>query len=255
MAAHHIDRMRSVQPHGPYMIGGMCAGGVIAFEIARQLQSQGEKIAVVALLDAADSKATPKPWHFASQRVRSFSTAFHQEEGVRFDRMALTIVLKSVSKAKNLITYLVGHGSNKLRDNIRVSWFRYHVDRGLQLPRALEQIPVRTIYVFAEKGYQPGGCFDGELALFRATDGDGADEPCIERYDDPLLGWGQRATRGLRVYDIPGGHSSMLQTPHVSILAAHLQSYIDYALKTEPASRRTPSLVSPCNWTSHATAH
>ena len=54
MATHHIDRIRSVQPHGPYMVGGMCAGGVIAFEIARQLQNQQEKVAMVALLDAAD---------------------------------------------------------------------------------------------------------------------------------------------------------------------------------------------------------
>src|SRR5208337_4213467 len=41
MAAHHIERMRLVQPQGPYFVGGMCAGGVIAYEIARQLQSQG----------------------------------------------------------------------------------------------------------------------------------------------------------------------------------------------------------------------
>ena len=39
MAAYHIDKMRSVQPRGPYLVGGMCAGGVIAFEIALQLQS------------------------------------------------------------------------------------------------------------------------------------------------------------------------------------------------------------------------
>ena len=89
---------------------------------------------------------------------------------------------------------------------------------------------MRTIYLFAEKGYQPGGLFDGELVLFRATDGEGPDEPYFERYDDPLLGWGQRATRGVRVYDVPGGHSSMLQEPHVSILAEQLQSYIDDAL-------------------------
>ncbi len=54
MATYHIDRIRSIQSRGPYLVGGMCAGGVIAFEIARQLQSQGEKVALVALIDAAD---------------------------------------------------------------------------------------------------------------------------------------------------------------------------------------------------------
>ena len=43
MAAYHIDKIRSVQPQGPYLVGGMCAGGVIAFEIALQLQRQGGK--------------------------------------------------------------------------------------------------------------------------------------------------------------------------------------------------------------------
>ena len=56
MAAYHIDKIRSVQPRGPYLVGGMCAGGVIAFEIALQLQSAAEKVALVALIDAADAK-------------------------------------------------------------------------------------------------------------------------------------------------------------------------------------------------------
>ena len=76
MAAHHIDKIRSIQPHGPYLLGGMCAGGVIAYEIARQLQGRGETVAMVALLDAADVAASLKTWHFASQRIHSFSRRF-----------------------------------------------------------------------------------------------------------------------------------------------------------------------------------
>ena len=53
--------------------------------------------------------------------------------------------------------------------------------------------------------------------LFRATHGTGADEPYIERYADPLLGWGQRTSHDVHVYDIPGGHSSMLQEPNVRV--------------------------------------
>ena len=78
MAAYHIDKIRSVQPQGPYLVGGMCAGGVIAFEIALQLQSQGEQVGLVALIDAADVKAPLKTWHFASRRIRSFSSAVLQ---------------------------------------------------------------------------------------------------------------------------------------------------------------------------------
>jgi FkbH-like protein len=240
MAAHHIDKIRSVQAQGPYLLGGMCAGGVIAYEIARQLQSQGETVAMVALLDAADVTAPLKTWHFASQRMHSFSTAFHREESVQFYRSVLEVTTKALCKAKNLTIYLVGQRLKNLRDEIRMRLFRFYLDRGLQLPRALQQIAVRTVYLFAEKNYQPESPFHGELVLFRATCGEGPDEPYVERYSDPLLGWNRRTSHGVRVCDIPGGHSSMLQEPNVRVLATRMQAYLDRALaseSTEPADR------------------
>ena len=64
-------------------------------------------------------------------------------------------------------------------------------------------------------------------SLFRATQGVDSDEPYIERYADPLLGWGSHTSGSVCVYDVPGGHSSMLQEPHVSTLAQYIQACID----------------------------
>jgi FkbH-like protein len=243
MAAHHIDKIRSVQPRGPYLIGGMCAGGVIAFEIALQLQIAAEKVALVALIDAADVKATFKPWRFASQRIRGFTSALRQDRVIRFDRRVLAALTKALVKAKNLSTYLVQHRLKAMRDEIRMRLFRSCLDRGWSLPRALQGIPVRTVYLFAERNYQPKGPFNGDLVLFRATCGQGHDEPYIQRYEDPLLGWSQRARGRVRAHDIPGGHSSMLQEPHVQILADQLQLSIDEALIVEPASPRESAVT------------
>jgi FkbH-like protein len=234
MAAHHIDRMRSVQPQGPYLVGGMCAGGVIAFEIARQLQLRGDKVALVALLDAADVAAQLKPWRFAAQRIRSFSVMLHQDQPVRFDRRILALLAKALRKARNFSAYVLGERFKNIRDELRMRLFRMYLDRRHPLPWALQQIPVRTVYLFAEKGYRPDGPFDGRLVLFRATRGEGSDEPYVDRYTDPLLGWDQRATQGVRVYDVPGGHSSMLQEPYVETLAEQLQISIDEAISAEP---------------------
>jgi FkbH-like protein len=230
MAAHHIERIRSVQPQGPYLLGGMCAGGVIAFEMARQLQRQGETVAMVALLDSADIAARPKSFYFASQRMQSFRSVFKHDRSVRFDRIVLAALGKSLRKVRNLITYVVAQRIKDVGAAIRIRLFRFHRDRGLQLPRSLENIPVRAVYQFAERDFRPDGPFDGELVLFRATSGTGSDEPTALRYDDPALGWGRRATRGVRVYDVPGGHSSMLQEPHVGTLAREVQAAIDLAL-------------------------
>jgi len=52
MAAHYLAEIRKVQPEGPYYIGGYCFGGIVSFEMARQLQARGETPAVTVLLYA-----------------------------------------------------------------------------------------------------------------------------------------------------------------------------------------------------------
>jgi thioesterase domain-containing protein len=50
MAARYLQAMRAVQPEGPYYLGGYCYGGIVAFEMARQLRTQGEHVALLANL-------------------------------------------------------------------------------------------------------------------------------------------------------------------------------------------------------------
>jgi amino acid adenylation domain-containing protein len=51
LAAHYIKEVRLVQPVGPYFIGGVCSGGIVAFEMARQLQAQGQEVLLLALIE------------------------------------------------------------------------------------------------------------------------------------------------------------------------------------------------------------
>jgi thioesterase domain-containing protein len=118
---------------------------------------------------------------------------------------------------------------------VKVAALRYHLDRGLALPRALEKIPVSVILRSAEREYVVPRPYPGEVVLFRATRKDRSfdgtlvdDTPYIDLFREPLLGWQGRADR-LLVHDNPGGHSSMLQEPNVAGLAERIQSYIDAA--------------------------
>jgi amino acid adenylation domain-containing protein len=52
MAEHCIGTMRQVQPRGPYSLAGYCSGGLIAFEMARQLHARGERVELLALCDS-----------------------------------------------------------------------------------------------------------------------------------------------------------------------------------------------------------
>jgi len=51
MAAAHIQSIRAVQPEGPYLLGGWCNGGLVAYEIARQLHAAGQTVDLLVLLD------------------------------------------------------------------------------------------------------------------------------------------------------------------------------------------------------------
>src|SRR5262249_9210572 len=52
MAAEYVREIRSIQPHGPYFIGGSCVGGVVALDIAQQLRARGEPIGLLVLVDS-----------------------------------------------------------------------------------------------------------------------------------------------------------------------------------------------------------
>ncbi|MBC8446872.1 MAG: amino acid adenylation domain-containing protein, partial [Chloroflexi bacterium] len=51
MAAHYVDAVRTVQPEGPYFLAGWSLGGVLAFEMAQQLHRQGQRVALLGMID------------------------------------------------------------------------------------------------------------------------------------------------------------------------------------------------------------
>jgi pimeloyl-ACP methyl ester carboxylesterase len=53
MATQYIREIQTLQPQGPYFLGGYSFGGIVAFEMAQQLQRQGQKVALLAMLDSS----------------------------------------------------------------------------------------------------------------------------------------------------------------------------------------------------------
>ncbi len=51
MAADYLREVREVQPEGPYILGGFCSGGIIAYEMAQQLQREGQTVELLVFLD------------------------------------------------------------------------------------------------------------------------------------------------------------------------------------------------------------
>ena len=67
LAREHVAAIRVAQPHGPYRLVGECTGGALAYEIARQLEAAGERVSLLALIDALPLwepplREVPAPW-------------------------------------------------------------------------------------------------------------------------------------------------------------------------------------------------
>jgi thioesterase domain-containing protein/acyl carrier protein len=65
LATRYVAAVRQVQPRGPYFIGGLCFGGLVAFEMARQLAQQGETVARLVMISTprGDNRFEKFRWH------------------------------------------------------------------------------------------------------------------------------------------------------------------------------------------------
>ncbi|WP_347987153.1 HAD-IIIC family phosphatase [Methylomonas sp. AM2-LC] len=226
MAAYYIRQIYEIQAQGPYLLGGMCAGGVIAYEVARQLRADGHKVDFVGLIDAADVLATKRQGRIANARLTRISSVLDNEQNNHLVLRLITICKVISKKIVNLIRYEISSRLNKWQASLKVYLLGEYQRRQWSLPKFLSDIEVRYVYLYAETNYKPETGIDNELVLFRATEGHDADTPYVTIYVDPLFGWGERTTEGVKVYDIPGGHSSMLQEPNVKQMADCIREYV-----------------------------
>jgi FkbH-like protein len=217
MAAHYVAEIRRVHPDGPYLLGGLCAGGILAFEMARQLEQAGQAAHLVAVFDAADVEAQRRPALAAQRTLARFTDAV---------RAASPLEVPKVVASK-----VVGHLSYQVKSRARGAYERAAVatlgaclERDLPAPSWARALPVRVVYSQAEARYRPAGKVRDEIVLFCATAGEGAEEPFRALYVDPLLGWQQRTEKGVVSFEVPGGHGSILQEPNVAVLADHLRA-------------------------------
>jgi len=227
MAAHHVRQIRRIQPRGPYILGGLCAGGTIAFEMALQLEARGHCVGLVALLDAADPKV-PRAVGRSRQRWARFLGAMRDVRGFLPVRVGRMVVVAS-RKLGNLAMYEMSTRARDLSNRMRFRLLRKVGDRGRPVPWYAGGLPVRSVFLLAVRDYEPVRIL-GAPVILRATDGEGGDEPFVRRYGDPLLGWGGRVKGDLELCDMPGGHSSMLQEPHVALVAKRLTAYMNRVL-------------------------
>jgi thioesterase domain-containing protein/acyl carrier protein len=108
MAGHYLREIRTVQPLGPYYLGGLCFGGWVAYEMAQQLRAQGEEVGFLGLFDSYTtnwSKSSLVLRLFRLPPRQSFSFVYHRagrylrEARIDIETLFLPRHLKQVRQA------------------------------------------------------------------------------------------------------------------------------------------------------------
>ncbi|MBD2410736.1 amino acid adenylation domain-containing protein [Nostoc calcicola FACHB-3891] len=199
MAAHYIQEIQTLQPNGPYFLGGYSFGGIVAFEMAQQLQEQGEQVGILVMIDSC------RPGY--SWRASFLKRVFLHLNNV-------------VQQGPNYIWQKALQWSYWRKQHLQNAYNRYLEDV-LNLPvtdKHLKIIDANTQaiskYIFSS--------YQGQIILLRPED-QSRDEATGTQYD-PQFGWGDLVGGGVDVHYVPGSHLSLLSEPHVQVLAETLRN-------------------------------
>jgi thioesterase domain-containing protein len=238
MAAFYVDQIRKLQPKGPYLIGGLCAGGVIAHAMAACLKEKGEQVQMVVLLDSAMPKARKRSrralGHRLSRLEDAAKQAYRSDSARRVRWMSIASVV--ARKVRNAAIYEISQICETIGVRLRFAFLKFAIRRNIRWPAALPTLSVLQIYTVLRARYTPPMLADVPVFLVRASAGEGADTPYRELYHDEDLGWRGVANR-LEMADANGGHSSMLQEQVVDSVASVMTERLSAILPPKDLSQ------------------
>jgi thioesterase domain-containing protein len=215
MAAYYIQALQSVQPAGPYLLGGWSMGGVVAFEMAQQLHAQGQRVALLALLDGriptADETFPEEDYEAVLLVERYFGISFGPMESLaQLPKDEQLAFMLEQAKSAGLVPV-----------ELDVSEARRFVDLLKSDLRATQNYALHL--------------YPGRITLFKAS------EELAGTAPDPTLGWSEWASAGVEVHLVPGNHANLVYEPHVEVLAEKLSACISQALSAEECFTQSQS--------------
>lgn len=201
MAAHYLREIRTVQPEGPYFLGGFCLGAYVALEMARQLEAQGETVALLACF------STDGAWRKTS--TFSQSIAYH-------------IANLASLGWRDTVAYIAeraGFRWLRVRHTLGRMLCRCFLAMGRPLTRALRRIHVFEANYAANRAYSAGP-YGGALTYFQGAN---------DAHRRPDSFWSEVATGGVEVREVPGKGEGIFRPPNATVLARRLRSCLEEA--------------------------
>ena len=213
MASHYIEEIKAVQPNGPYYIGGYCMGGTVALEMSQQFHAQGQKVALLILLET---------YNFSNMKIQSiFNKAYYYIQKIEFHwrnflllsfKQKLTFIREKMKVAKGrskvwfeIIAVKMSHTFNRNSKN------------NFTLAKLWKTNDLAAI------NYVPKP-FSASITQF-------APIKVYALHRGPDLGWKRWAIGGLYIHRLPVYPAGMIVEPFVKILAEKIKACIDKAME------------------------
>jgi aryl carrier-like protein len=213
MATHYIKEIKTVQPEGPYFLGGYCHGGSVALEIAQQLHAQGQKVALLALFETYNWSKTTSEFP-----TRNF---FHHIQRTVFH-------VRNFLLSDNRLTFLMGKAKvAKGRKNIWYEMIVSKLTNRLNMDNKQEFILSRLLETNdrASINYIPKP-YPGRITHFLPVKD-------YAIWEGKEFLWDELSLGGVELYRLPVYPAGMLVEPFVRYLAEKLQACIDRAVEKE----------------------
>ena len=212
MARSYADAIRAKQPHGPYALAGYSFGAAVAFEVAKLLEAEGERV------DFLGSFNLPPHIKYRMDELDYIETAVN---------LAMFLDLISKQQAKELPAQLRPLGKEEqLAHLIRISPPERLAELDLDLPRFTAWADLADGLTGLGRTYQPSGTVRS-MNIFYAVPLRGTKQDWL---DKELRRWDDFTTEPNRFLDVPGEHYTLMGPKHVATFQGILRAELDRAL-------------------------
>jgi len=209
IAAHYIAAIMEQNPSGPYALAGYSFGGIIAFEMARQLEALGKEVKMLAMFDTYAYRSP----HYDAPIVKLYKRG----------RFFIKRVLYTFTFSNGVKYQIKERSTNIKRRFVRMWWnFKYGKNQ-TQAGIFGYSNKVDVMNEYAEKHYQLKP-YDIAIEVFRA------ENRTFYMDDFEYLGWKPYALKGVNIHPIPGEHNTIFKAPNDKAFAGILQKCLDGAI-------------------------
>ena len=217
LARFYISEVKKISPDGPYFLIGFSFGGLVAFEMARQLKENGDDIRFVGLVDTVLYNAFKKV--DTARRLKEHHDNL-KNQGAQY------LLKKGFNRLNNeylLYKQKVYHYFLSMK-----LWYYNITGRKHQMPIGLKEYAGWSANKEAAFRYTPHA-YNGKVTLFKSDEKSNE----IQYLTDPELGWGKMALGGVDTIECHGDHVGIIEEPNVQKVAKSLRQAIDRALNPE----------------------